>query len=65
MQSLNIQIIINQARCARAKFKVLKGLSPRAKFKELSPILTARGVSYHFKGKIFRAWCPACFDIWD
>ena len=26
-----------------------------AKFKELSPILTARGPSYHIKGKIFRA----------
>ena len=26
-----------------------------AKFKELSPILTARGASYHIKGKIFRA----------
>ena len=26
-----------------------------AKFKELSPILTAHGASYHIKGKIFRA----------
>ena len=26
----------------------------RAKFKELSPILTACGASYHMKGKIFR-----------
>ena len=26
-----------------------------AKFKELSPILTARGASYHMEGKIFRA----------
>ena len=26
-----------------------------AKFKELSPILTARGASYPIKGKIFRA----------
>ena len=26
-----------------------------AKFKELSPILTACGASYHMKGKIFRA----------
>ena len=26
-----------------------------AKLKELSPILTARGVSHHMKGKIFRA----------
>ena len=26
-----------------------------AKFKELSPILTARGASHHMKGKIFRA----------
>ena len=26
-----------------------------AKFKELSPILTVRGASYHMKGKIFRA----------
>ena len=26
-----------------------------AKFKELSPILTARGASYHMKGKIFKA----------
>ena len=25
-----------------------------AKFKDLSPILTARGASYHEKGKIFR-----------
>ena len=25
------------------------------KFKELSPILTARGASYHIKGKIYRA----------
>ena len=27
----------------------------RVKFKELSPILTTRGASYHIKGKIFRA----------
>ena len=26
-----------------------------AKFKELSPILTARGASYHIKGKIYKA----------
>ena len=26
-----------------------------AKFKELSPILTARGASYRIKGKIYRA----------
>ena len=26
-----------------------------AKFKELSPILTAQGASYHMKGKIFKA----------
>ena len=26
-----------------------------AKFKELFPILTARGASYHIKGKIYRA----------
>ena len=26
-----------------------------AKFKELSPILTARGVSYRIKGKIYKA----------
>ena len=26
-----------------------------AKFKQLSPILTARGASYHIKGKIYKA----------
>ena len=30
-----------------------------AKFKELSSILTARGASYHIKGKIYRA-CVSC-----
>ena len=27
-----------------------------AKFKELSPILTAQGASYRIKGKIYKAW---------
>ena len=36
-----------------------------AKFKELSPILTARGASYHIKGKIYKACVPECIDIWD
>ena len=31
-----------------------------AKFKELSPILTAQSASYHMKGL-----CPECIDIWD
>ena len=35
-----------------------------AKFKELSPILTARGASYRLKGKIYKA-CAQCIDIWD
>ena len=30
--------------------------SAGAKFKELSPILTARGASYHIKGQIYRAY---------
>ena len=30
-----------------------------AKFKELSPILTARGASYRIKGKIYRACVPS------
>ena len=30
-----------------------------AKFKELSPILTARGAPYHIKGRIYRA-CVQC-----
>ena len=36
-----------------------------AKFKELSPILTARGASQCMKGKIFRACVPEHVDIWD
>ena len=35
-----------------------------AKFKELSPILTARGASYCMKGRIFKAFVQ-CIDIWD
>ena len=38
-----------------------------AKFKELSPIPTARGASYCIKGKIYiiQGLCPECIDIWD
>ena len=38
-----------------------------AKFKELSPILAARGASHHMKGKIVRVCvqCVHCVDIWD
>ena len=35
------------------------------KFKELSSILTARGASYHIKGKDIQGLCPECIDIWD
>ena len=38
-----------------------KSQSAWAKFKELSPILTAQGASYHIKGKIYKA----CFQsVW-
>ena len=41
------------------------GCNAWAKFKELSPILKARGASYKIKGKIFRAerimrWMTGC-----
>ena len=36
-----------------------------AKFKELSPILTAPGASYRIKGKIYKGFCPECINIWD
>ena len=36
-----------------------------AKFKELSPILTARGASYRIKGKDIQGLRPDCIDIWD
>ena len=37
-----------------------------AKFKELSPILTARGASYvPHKGKDIQGLCPECIDILD
>ena len=36
-----------------------------AKFKELSPILTARGASHRMKGKVFWSLRPECVDIWD
>ena len=36
-----------------------------AKFKELSPILTAHGTSYHIKGKIYRACVQSVLTILD
>ena len=36
-----------------------------AKFKELSPILTARGCIIPHKGKDIQGSCPECIDIWD
>ena len=39
-----------------------------AKFKELSPILTAQGASYHIKGKIYKACVQSALtygtEIW-
>ena len=35
-----------------------------AKFKELSPILTARGASYHIKGKIYIACVQSVSIYW-
>ena len=41
----------------------------RAKFKELSVILTARGATgaciLPHKGKDIKSLCPECVDIWD
>ena len=36
-----------------------------AKFKKLSPILTAHGTLYHKKGKMYRACVQSAIDIWD
>ena len=36
-----------------------------AKFKELSPILTAHGASHCYKGQDIQSLCPECVDIWD
>ena len=36
-----------------------------AKFKELSPIVTASRCIIPHKGKDIQGLCPECIDIWD
>ena len=36
-----------------------------ATFKELYPILTARGASDHIKGNMFRVCVQSAVDVWD